>query len=70
MNITLKTTFGFSLTVLVLLLVMVSISSAQLPPPEIPVGPSQAPLDGVSILAISGGMYVLKKLRKRTLNKA
>jgi len=68
MNITLKTTFGFALTVLLILLVLVSISSAQIPPPVMPSDPSQAPLDGVFILVISGGMYALKKLRSRKPN--
>lgn len=38
----------------------------QLPPPSLPNAPNQAPIDGgLTALAISGGAYAWKRLRKR-----
>lgn len=40
--------------------------TAQIPPPALPDGPSQAPIDGgLSILAVAGGAYALKKMRAK-----
>lgn len=38
----------------------------QLPPPNLPNAPRQAPIDGgLGVLAAAGGAYALSRLRKR-----
>lgn len=56
------------LTIAVLLtLLTVAIVSAQgAPPPMLPGGPDQVPIDGgLALLAAAGGGYAIKKLRDR-----
>lgn len=53
--------------VLVMVLVLADVSFAQPPPPALPTGPTQAPIDGgLSLLVLGGGAYALKKLRKNS----
>lgn len=53
--------------VLVLVLVLADLSFAQPPPPALPIGPAQAPIDGgLSLLVLGGGAYALKKLRNKS----
>ncbi len=41
-------------------------SSAQVPPPVLPDAPSQAPIDGgLGLLAVGGGVYAWKRLKRR-----
>lgn len=48
-----------------LMIVFVTVTLAQPPPPALPSGPDQAPIDGgLSVLALGGGAYALNKLRK------
>lgn len=57
-----KTLLFISLTVLFVLL----ISSVAIAQPGFPIAPDQAPIDGgLSLLALAGGGYALKKLRDR-----
>lgn len=55
------------ITILFLMFVMLTnLVVAQVPPPLLPSGPSQTPIDGgLGILAAAGGAYALKKLRGR-----
>ncbi|MEX0661766.1 MAG: hypothetical protein WEA58_07205 [Balneolaceae bacterium] len=59
----------FIFTVLLLLaLVLVSPESlmAQPPAPMLPLSPDQAPIDGgLTLLAVAGGGYAIKKLRDK-----
>lgn len=51
-----------------IVLVFIAIGSADLiaQPPGMPGAPSQAPIDGgLSLLALGGGAYALKKLRSK-----
>ena len=60
-----KTLFTSLLTI-TLLIITTEVVRAQ---PELPNAPSQAPIDGgLSLLAVAGGAYAIKKLRKS--NKA
>lgn len=39
---------------------------AQPPPPALPVGPDQAPIDGgLGLLVLGGGAYAFKKLKRK-----
>ncbi|MFA5667661.1 MAG: hypothetical protein WC967_00325 [Balneolaceae bacterium] len=61
-----KTIF-FTLLTLVIILVLSSVLFAQ--PPGLPGTPSQAPIDGgLSLLAVAGGAYAIKKLRNKKIN--
>ncbi|TNE74498.1 hypothetical protein EP331_01555 [bacterium] len=52
--------------ILVILVITSDMSFAQPPPPILPSGPSQAPIDGgLGILLAGGGVYALKKLRAK-----
>ncbi len=62
-----KTLEFVSLTILLVLL----ISSIAIAQPSLPAAPGQAPIDGgLSLLALAGGGYALKKLRDRRKNEA
>lgn len=60
---------GFLLLTILAIAVVFTTSDvvvAQPPPPALPSGPTQAPIDGgLSLLALGGGAYALKRLRAR-----
>lgn len=61
-----KTLLFFAVTVFLVLL----ISSVTIAQPGLPSAPGQAPIDGgLSLLALAGGGYALKKLRDRRKNE-
>jgi hypothetical protein len=61
-----KTLIYITITVLFVLL----ISSVIIAQPGLPSAPSQAPIDGgLSLLALAGGGYAIKKLRDRRINE-
>ncbi len=52
---------------MMIFVVFVDLGFAQPPPPALPLGPDQAPIDGgLALLALSGGAYALKKLRNKS----
>lgn len=51
---------------LLLIMFFASVGYIAAQPPGLPPAPSQAPIDGgLSILAIAGGAYVVKKLKSK-----
>lgn len=59
--------FIYLFLLMMLLIVGLDWGFAQPPPPALPVGPDQAPIDGgLALLALGGGAYALKKLRNKS----
>lgn len=57
---------SFILVILLIILIFTPLVEAQIPPPLMPSGPSETPIDGgLGLLAAAGGGYALKKLRDR-----
>lgn len=54
------------LTLFVIVLISLGATDLIAQPPGLPGNPSQAPIDGgLSLLALGGGAYALKRLRER-----
>ncbi len=60
-----KTIFIFSIVLVLSLLITGSAFAQGLPAPILPGPPPQAPLGGLSVLAIAGGAYAIHKLREK-----
>jgi hypothetical protein len=55
-----------TLSILLILLLSSFVGAQSVPPPLLPSGPPQTPIDGgLGLLAVAGGGYALKKLRDR-----
>lgn len=66
-NKIMKTHFVFPLTIALLTLAMLLLTGDMLfAQPSLPMGPSQAPIDGgLSLVAAGGAAYAWKKLKRR-----